>query len=109
MDFKQIGRVWTEFDRLSVGTNGGIFLPADHLSTYQEGPTVTLWACVRKMPGSNVGRDAERSGFMNAATTHTLRIVSFFTAQKTICCNSTPNAPVDGRMRPKHVELRIHK
>jgi len=24
-------------------------------------------------------------------------------------CNSTSNAPVDGRMRPKHVELRIHR
>ena len=30
-------------------------------------------------------------------------------AQKTICCNSTSNAPDDGRMRPKHVELRIHQ
>jgi len=29
--------------------------------------------------------------------------------QKTICCNSTPNSPDDGRMRPKHVELRIHQ
>jgi len=29
--------------------------------------------------------------------------------QKTICCNSTSNAPVDGRMYPKHVELRIHQ
>jgi len=29
--------------------------------------------------------------------------------QKTICCNSTPNAPNDGRMYPKHVELRIHQ
>ena len=28
--------------------------------------------------------------------------------QKTICCNSTSNAPDDGRMRPEHVELRIH-
>ena len=27
--------------------------------------------------------------------------------QKTICCNSTSNAPDDGRMYPKHVELRI--
>ena len=27
--------------------------------------------------------------------------------QKTICCNSTSNAPDDGRMRPKHVELRF--
>jgi len=29
--------------------------------------------------------------------------------QKTICCNSTSNAPDDGRMHPKHVELRIHQ
>jgi len=27
--------------------------------------------------------------------------------QKIICCNSTSNAPDDGRMYPKHVELRI--
>ena len=26
--------------------------------------------------------------------------------QKTICCNLTSNAPADGRMRPKHVELK---
>ena len=29
--------------------------------------------------------------------------------QKTICCNSTSNAPDDGRMLPKHVKLRIHQ
>ena len=29
--------------------------------------------------------------------------------QKTICHNSTSNAPDDGRMYPKHVELRIHQ
>jgi len=28
---------------------------------------------------------------------------------KTICCNSTPNALDDGRMYPKHVELRIYQ
>jgi len=28
--------------------------------------------------------------------------------QKTICCNSTSNAPDDGRMYLNHVELRIH-
>jgi len=27
--------------------------------------------------------------------------------QKTVCCNSTSNAPDDGRMYPKHAELRI--
>jgi len=29
--------------------------------------------------------------------------------QKTICYKLTSNAPVDGRMYPKHVELRIHQ
>jgi len=29
--------------------------------------------------------------------------------QKTVCCNSTSNVPDDGRMHPKHVELRIHQ
>ena len=29
--------------------------------------------------------------------------------QKTICCNSTSDAPDDGRIYPKHVELRIHQ
>jgi len=29
--------------------------------------------------------------------------------QKTVCCNSTSNAPDAGRMYPKHVELRIHQ
>jgi len=29
--------------------------------------------------------------------------------QKTISCNSTSKAPDDGRMYPKHVELRIHQ
>ena len=29
--------------------------------------------------------------------------------QKTICCNSTSNVPDDGRLYPKHVELRIHQ
>ena len=28
---------------------------------------------------------------------------------KTICCNSTSNAPDDGLMYSKHVELRIHQ
>ena len=29
--------------------------------------------------------------------------------QEIICCNSISNAPDDGRMYPKHVELRIHQ
>ena len=39
----------------------------------------------------------------HTTTTHTLHIISFFTVQKTICCNSTSNAPDDGRMYPKHM------
>jgi len=34
---------------------------------------------------------------------------SKISVQKTIHCNSTSNAPDDGRVRPKHVELRIHQ
>jgi len=34
---------------------------------------------------------------------------SKISVQKTICCNSISNAPDDGRMYPKHVELRIHQ
>ena len=34
---------------------------------------------------------------------------SINSVQKTICCNSTSNAPDDGRMYPKHVQLRIHQ
>jgi len=29
--------------------------------------------------------------------------------QKTICCTSTSNAPDDGRMKRKHVEVRIYQ
>jgi len=29
--------------------------------------------------------------------------------QKTVCCNSTSSVPDNGRMYPKHVELRIHQ
>ena len=29
--------------------------------------------------------------------------------QKTICCNSTSDAPEDGLMYPKHVELRMYQ
>jgi len=29
--------------------------------------------------------------------------------QKTVCCNSTSDAPDDDRMYPKQVELRIHQ
>jgi len=39
---------------------------------------------------------------------HALHIISFFTVQKTICCNSTSNAPDGGHMYPKHLKLRVH-
>ena len=32
---------------------------------------------------------------------------SKYSVQKTICCNSISNAPDDGRMYPKHIELKI--
>ena len=41
--------------------------------------------------------------------THDPRSGSQNSVQKTVCCNSTYNAPDDGRMYPKHVELRIHQ
>jgi len=47
--------------------------------------------------------------------THDLRSISQdhhpskTSVQKTVCCNSTFNAPDDGRMYPKCVELRIHQ
>ena len=50
-----------------------------------------------------------------AGGTHDLRSgsqdphLSTNSMQKTICCNSISNAPDDGRMRPKHVELRMHE
>jgi len=41
-------------------------------------------------------------------TVHTTYHPSTNSVQKTTCCNLTSSAPDDGRMRPKHVELRIH-
>jgi len=38
-----------------------------------------------------------------------VRFASKNSVQKTICCNSTSDAHDDGRMYPKHVELRIHQ
>jgi len=34
---------------------------------------------------------------------------SINSVQKTICYNSTSNAPDDGRIYPKHVEVSIHQ
>jgi len=64
-------------------------------------------------------RSCVRCGWCRAATysscTHDLRSgsqdhhPSKNSVQITICCNSTSNSPDDGRMYPKHVELRIHQ
>jgi len=52
-------------------------------------------------------------GGLESRCVHTTHAAAFKTpsknsVQKTICCNSTTNAPDDGRIYPKHVELRIH-
>jgi len=53
-------------------------------------------------------------GWQHPHRTHDLRSGSQVhhpsqnSVQKTICCNSTSNAPDDGRIYPKHVETRIH-
>jgi len=41
--------------------------------------------------------------------THDLRSGCQDSVQKTICCNSTSNAPDDGCMYPKHVELSLYE
>jgi len=64
--------------------------------------------CVGRVHGADGARHHPhrthdpRSGFQDHHT-------STNSVQKTICCNSTSNAPDDGRMYPKHVELRIHQ
>jgi len=67
-----------------------------------------------RCPGRVYGADvAVRVAWHNPHCTHDLgsssqdRHTSKNSVQKTICCNSTSNAPDGGRMRPKHVELRI--
>jgi len=62
------------------------------------------------------GRPTQRDAWHQLhRTTHDLRSgsqnhhPSKNSVQKTICCNSTSNDPDDGRMYPKHVELRIHQ
>ena len=37
------------------------------------------------------------------------RLFYWYILSSTICCNSSSNAPDDGRMYPKHVELRTHQ
>jgi len=68
--------------------------------------------CVGRVYGADVADGAMRH---HPHRTHDLRSgsqdhhPSKNSVQKTICCNSTSNAPDDGRMRPKRVELRIHQ
>jgi len=54
------------------------------------------------------GLESRCRGRVNAAALETTT-QSKNSVQKTIYCNSTSNAPDDGRMYPKHVELRIHQ
>jgi len=62
-----------------------------------------------------MGGGADGAALHHPHSTHDLRSGSQTTThpknsvQKTICCNSTSNAPDDGRMHPKYVELRIHQ
>jgi len=64
--------------------------------------------CVGRVYGADGARH-------NPHRTHDLRSCSEDhhpsknSVQKTICCNSTSNTPDDGRMYPKHVELRTHQ
>ena len=69
-----------------------------------------------RVPGRVYGADgAVRVARHHPHRTHDLRSgsqdhhSSKNSVQKTICCNSTSNAPDDGRIYPKHVELRIHQ
>jgi len=58
--------------------------------------------CVGRVYGADGAVRVARSGFQDHNPSKN-------SVQKTICCNSTSNAPDDGHMYPKHVELRIHQ
>jgi len=61
--------------------------------------------------GRVYGADCARYGTIRtvhttyAAALKTIHHPSKNSVQKTICCNSTSNAPDDGSMYPKHAEL----
>jgi len=67
------------------------------------------------LESSCVGRVYGADGAVRRHRTHDLRSgsqdhhQSKNSVQKTVRCNSKSNSPDDGRMRPKHVELRIHQ
>ena len=71
--------------------------------------------CVGRLCRADGAVGAVRVARQHPHRTHNLRSgsqdhhPSKNSVQKTICCNSTSNAPDDERMYPKHVELRIHQ
>jgi len=56
--------------------------------------------------GREYGADGAIRTVHNGSQDHHLSKKS---VQKTVCCNSTSNAPDGGRMYPKYVKLRIHQ
>jgi len=68
--------------------------------------------CVGRVYGADV---AVRVARQHPHRTHDLRSgsqdhhPSKNSMQKIICCNSTSNAPDDGPIYPKHVELKIYQ
>jgi len=71
--------------------------------------------CVGRVYGADGVVRLHGATWHNPHRTHDLRSSSQDhhpsknSVQKTICCNSTSNAPDDVHMYPKHVELRIHQ
>jgi len=62
----------------------------------------------RKRPSSRALDVKSHGTFQTGQTTYAtaLRTTTHPQTGKTICCNLTSNAPDDGRMRPKHVDLK---
>ena len=97
------------FLRIYVATNNSTYLILNVNN-------LRITQCCIKMPflriyvaTNNKGLDGARR---HPNRTHDLRSgsqdhhPSTNSVQKTICCNLTSSAPDDGRMRPKHVELK---
>ena len=55
-----------------------------------------------------VGRVYGAAGAVHTTYAAALKTTTHLQTRKTICCNLTSSAPDDGRMYPKHVELRKH-
>ena len=71
---------------------GGKKLPAGHEFSLAKSKQI------RKMHLPNRTHDPHRDSQGHHPSTNWV--------QKTICCNLTSSTPDDGRMRPKHVELK---